>query len=231
MNIMEKYGTDIFSLVVPKTKGATYAIPRTREAGDWLKAHKSIVNRFPASYGFFAPQKGKFDYRVVQEQLLTGNLEQLNPREWLNLRNETLKSMQYNYYKDKIGESPTEDQQTWLRNLRQTLDDNYPSSTVGIPQRPETPEVIAELQDAWKDPELKNTQVGQALRRYFYYRDLAMKQAHDYDPNLAGFQNAKALAPTRQWLANIAKEISKQYPDFQNVWDVILSREFEKELR
>ena len=229
--IMNKYGTNVFSLVVPKTKGVTYAIPRTREAGDWMKSHRDIVNKYPASYGFFAPQHGKFDYRVVVDQLAAGNTKALDPRTWLNLRNETLKSMQYNFYKDQIGDSPTAEQSTWLRNLRNQLDDDYPSSTVGIPQRPETDEVIAELKDAVNDSDLASNPNIKPLKEYLYYREQAMRSAHNYDPNLAGFQNAKAFRSTREWLAGIAHDLIKDHPDFDNVWTSVLSREFEKDLR
>lgn len=228
--IMDKYGPDILSLTVPKTRAATYNVPRTREAGEWVYANRDIRDKYPAVYGFFAPQGGELDYSVLVNQFSSGEVDVLTPNQWLNLRNEMMQTLEYNYYKDQVGNSPNDQESAWLRQIRSELAEAYPSSTAGILEKPEYEDVIPELYDAIEDPKLRNTDMGQALREYFYYRD----QAQDYAVNVAGyagFAKPNALYPTREWLAGIAQDIMKDYPDFELVWSTTLSREFEKELR
>ena len=231
MAILKKYGPQMFSMVVPHTRAITYAIPRTREAGEWVDAHQKIVEQFPASYGFFAPQHGTFDYSVVVRQIAKGNTKVLTPSAWLNLRNETLKTMALNYVSDQIGNSPTQQQTNYLRNIRIQLDDELPSSTVDIPQKPSTDEVIKELQDAVQVKELANTNAGKGIAAYLQARDIAMNQAKAYDPNLAGFQSSQALYGTRQWLSQVGHQIMSQDKDFETVWNSVFSRELDPELR
>ena len=229
--LMDKYGDNIFSLVVPKTKSVTYSVPRTRDADIWMSKHSDIVRKFPATYGFFAPQTGDYDYTIAVKQIARGQVEALTPSEWANLRNETLKTMQYNYYKNQLGDSISKEQATWLRNIRQELEDQYPSTVAGIPQKPETDEVIHELRDAIKNPTLAKTDVGQALEQYFYYYDRANKAAINYDPNAAGFTGAKAFRPLREWMSSVAQQLIDDHPDFDNVWTSVLSKQYEPELR
>jgi hypothetical protein len=140
-----------------------------------------------------------------------------------------MKSLEYNYYKDQVGNSPTEEEERWLRQIRSELEESYPSSTSGLQKKPENEELIAELYQAIDDPKLRDSDVASATREYFYYRDQAQQFA--VDSGYAGFARPNALLPTREWLSGIALDIAKDYPEFELVWTTVLSREFEKELR
>lgn len=229
LEVINKYGLDVFSLTIPKTRSATYATPRTREAADWIAANPDIKNMYPGVYGFFAPQGGKEDYSVLVEQYQSGDVDVLTPNAWLNLRNDTLKTLEYNYYKNQVGNEPTDEEEAWLRGIRSELEEAYPSSTAGILDKPDYEELIPELQAAAQDPKLKDTEVGEALNIYFHYRDEALAYAED--AGYASFQRPNAMFATREWLSGIALGIIEDYPAFKDVWSYTLSREFEKELR
>lgn len=227
--MIEKYGLDVFSLTVPKTRAATYNVPRTREAGEWLANNPGIKIKYPGTYGFFAPQGGELDYSVLVNQYASGDVDVLRPDQWLNLRNDMLKSLEYNYYKDQVGQNPNDEQAAWLRGIRSELEEAYPSSTAGLLDKPEYPELITELQRSIEDPDLADNPVTQPLIEYFYYRNQAMEFATS--AGYASFERPNALLPTREWLAGIAQDIMKDYPEFEFVWSTTLSREFERELR
>lgn len=229
IEMLDKYGTEVFSLTVPKTRSATFNVPRTAEAAEWLTQNKGIRDKYPGVYGLFAPQGGELDYSVLVDQYATGDVEVLTPGEWLNLRNDMLKSLEYNYYRDQVGNSPSDEEEQWLRQIRADLEEAYPSSTKGLLEKPSYEELIPELYEAVEDPQLADTRIAQATREYFYYRDQAMDFAIENE--YAGFARPNALYPTREWLAGIAKDIMKDYPEFELVWSTTLSREFERELR
>jgi hypothetical protein len=227
--MIEKYGLDVFSLTVPKTRAVTYNVPRTREAGEWVANNPDMKIKYPGIYGFFAPQGGELDYSVLVNQYASGDVDVLRPDQWLNLRNDMLKSLEYNHYKDQIGQSPNDEQAAWLRGIRSELEEAYPSSTAGLLDKPEHPELIAELQRAIEDPDLADNPIVPALQEYFHYRNQAMGFAEE--AGYASFERPNALYPTREWLAGIAKDIMEDYPEFELVWSTTLSREFERELR
>ena len=199
-----------------------------------MERNKDIVKKFPGTYGFFAPQEGEYDYSVLAKQMASGETEALTDSEWLNLRNETLKTMQYNYYKDQVGNNPTQEQEAALSALRQELDDTIPSTRKGVLDKPDTEELIDELYDTIKEPKLAKTQVGKALEEYLYYRDKAIAYAQSLGEGYSAggkLSTADDVLPARQQLSNIAKQIIEEKPEFKAVWTMVLSREFERELR
>jgi hypothetical protein len=86
--------------------------------------------------------------------------------------------------------------------------------------------VIRELEAAALDPQLADTETAVALRGYLSARERVLQASAERGFVTLG---ADANADLRDWLWRYGERVADQFPDFQPVWESVLSREVEPE--
>lgn len=225
-SFLETYGPNAILATIPKSGATIYGLPRNREQENFILTHPKLRQNHPLTWGMFLPQSDDFDYEVYINGFTSGDRDQLTPEQWLYLSNATRRDAMYRQYVDQLGGRTDQGATDYLREVRHALDDQFPVGITGLPAKPNTPDMIRELYEASKDPLVLSTDAGQGLKMYLTYRDQAQQAALDagYVGDSA-FSRADSMMPVRQWLNEVASGIADQHPDFQQVWDVILSRE------
>jgi hypothetical protein len=83
--------------------------------------------------------------------------------------------------------------------------------------------MVDELYRAVDNPDLAGTDAVKGLKLYLMARDKAMAFAQD--EGFDSFRTADDMADARVWLNDIAAGIVDLHPDFEPLWDFVLSHE------
>ncbi len=226
-NFIDKYGINAIGAVVPHSRSSIYGVPVSLEGAKWVNDNPNLKRNFPLTYGFFAPS-GDLHMPTFLRQFTEGTRETLSPGEWQMLKDNLLGNYHYNRALDMLGTrraNPAANQREWLEQQRTNIEAIYPmyGRKEGLSQRPSTDDMVKELYSISADATISSTPAGKALTAYLALRDKAQAQAEAQD--YKSFSKPLALAPTRQWLADNAQELIRRYPQFKQLWDIILSRE------
>jgi hypothetical protein len=222
-----KYGTEAIGAIVPHSRSVIPNIPTSLEGAQWVASHSGIKERHPLVYGMFAP-KGDFDITTYLRNFISEERDAITPEQWQAIRDNTLGNYYYQNELSKLGDnatSPTDEQTIWLRGRRGAILEAFPSwgNETGLDTRPETELLVRELYRAAEDPEILRTQAGKGLRDYLGYRDKAQDAAET--AGLASFRDSERLAQTRRWLESKAAQIIERYPEFEQMYEWVFSRE------
>lgn len=216
---LNKFGVDNILLTQPKSKSVVPAAPVSKAAADWYRTHSDIVEKYPITNGLFAPSgDDSFDSATYEAQFERGERKQLTPQEMTRLANARLANYLYTRAQDEGADAGT------LRTLRQDLTEEFPGYMTRSPiQSYDRADVIVELERAAKDPTLRRTKAGTALRYYLEERALAVAKAQK--AGLASPWQAKRAYPLRQALREYGEELVDAYPAFQPMWDTTFRHE------
>jgi hypothetical protein len=77
--LVKSYGMGNVFIAQAFSKPIVYGVPVTKEGHDWAVEHSDVRDKHPNSYGFFAPQKGKFDITAFEKQFTRGNARASRP--------------------------------------------------------------------------------------------------------------------------------------------------------
>lgn len=226
--LLHTYGPDNMFIAQPFSQPIAYGVPVTKQGNDWADAHPGVRSAFPNTYGFFAPQGGKFDITAFTDQFTRGERKALSPEEMAAQANNRIGMWLYHRAQDQItaqnqGISVTSAQQDWLSQYRSALEQHYPGFNLVPFDDKRLPRAIAELTKAANDPSVAGTDAAAGLQAYLHYRDQAIAASAGYGAKTPF--KAKATVPLRDWLRGAAKAIIAKHPDFAPMWNQIFSHE------
>lgn len=229
---LEVYGPNAIGAIIPHSNAVISAAPTSLEAAKWVAQHPGVKKKFDLVYGFFAPE-GEFHMPTYAKNFFTGERDPISPEQWLNLRDTLIGNYHYQRAKDMLGEdrnSPNDEQTKWLREQKANILEAYPNwnNRIGLAEKAtdDPDRMIAQLYRAVKDNTVKGTDAGKGLALYLPLRDAAIEKAKEL--GFASFKTANKMSSTRAWLNDNAQRIIAQHPDFERLWDVVLSRELEE---
>lgn len=225
----EKFGLDPLLLSTPKSKAVrerAVDVPGAR----WERENSDLVEQHRDVIGFFAPEEpaADFDYNAYLKSIEAGDRVELTAEQQLLFYNNTLGWAQYNNVRDQLIDKYGENNERlneWLRMYKSKLKEEYPgydSINRFVPEGLETEDLIAELEKAVTESErLAQTDAGQGLQKYLQLRNQALERSHGVD--LSG----KTDERLRAWLHLQGEAITKQHPEFTDMWQRVLLREVE----
>lgn len=229
---LKKYGEDAFLVMQSKSYGVVFGVPVSGEGLDWMRKNQDLEKRYPHTFGYFAPvgDPDDFDYNAYVRQFEKKQRHALTVEQYTKLGNARVGSFLYRRAQARVGDSPSDEQRAWLRQVKGALRDEFPGfdeiETLGLPSRPKKEQVIRELQRAAKDPKVLGTPAGKALEKYLKARQMAAEQGN----TPTSFISSKSMRPTRDWLRRIGEALSNETPEFSSLWDFVLSDEMEDDL-
>lgn len=229
---IKSFGTNNIFVTQKASTAIGYAAPVTKDAQAWVDAHPGIRDKYPLTYGLFAPTGGTFDVSTYGEQFATGDRRPLTPREQIAQAENRLGFYIYNQAQqtlyDKNGGGPLNSaQHAILGQLRDALQKEYPGFDSFAAQPYDTAKrraaAVDELTQAVKDPTIANTDTGQAVAQYLAVRDAAIAKAQSMGVKTPF--TANRTLPLRTLLRTAADRLIADSPGFRSVWDNIFSRE------
>jgi hypothetical protein len=225
---LKKYGEGAFFLTQPKSMALVDA-PINKEGLDWIRKNGGLQKKYPLTLGLFAPQGEDFDYQAYLRQFEKGERVALTAEQWVQRTNHRLATLIYRAAQQRVSDSPDEDEQEWLRQIREALKVELPGyqDFTGLAERAKPEVLIRELTRAAKDPQLSQTDAGRGLTLYLQARDRALASAKD--DGLVGFGTAKGARYIRDWLRQVGTAAVQEYPDFEPLWSRVFSRELPQE--
>ena len=224
---LEKYGNNAAAYLQAKSFGTTAASPTTEDAASWLRANQDVAEKYPEIAGLFAPGEGQFSYTQYLRTLGSGATVSLTPEQYVEQANNKVGAMIYYNQRDKMGPWPSAEQRAWLADVRQILRETLPGYGTDLPGKPDRDTVIKtfipQIEKAVADPALADNEVAQATKLYLTARDKALASAEA--AGRPSFNQAKDMAPVREWLRSIAEIIGREVPGFREPWERVFSRE------
>lgn len=222
-------GPNLVFATQPMTKTITPGLPTTTDAEAWVQDHVDFAKAYNDVYAYWAPNNGggKFDRAAYLDQLHNGQRQALTGEQWFRAANSRVGQMIYNNKRAMLPTSPSQAQQDWLNQWKDTLTTEFPgfnqdSSTVVSKDKRD--QVISQLAQAVQDKEVSSTPLAQAASEYMAKRDqaLASLKAAGYSGNSL---TSNAAAPLRNWLFQWGDQIAHDTPAFETMWNYIFQGE------
>lgn len=224
---LDRYGKDLFLLTQGKSFSIAPKLPVTKDAANWERANGDIVSKYDKVWGFFAPtgESEDFDYQAYVRQFERGDRVSLTPEQRLSLAQARVGRHIYGIAQARLDDKPTSDEREWLAAVKERIRQEYPGfgeMTPGLPARASTDQIVDQLRRATLDPKLAGTEQAKAVGLYMQARDRALAYANEIGVKTL---EAQAAEPARTWLNGVAKAVVARYPSFEEMFDVVFSRE------
>jgi len=231
---IDRYGFDAAALINPKSRDLTNGggTPLHQEGIDWVRENRFAEIEYPQVYGYFAPPPAEEDDLVYSVYVGTfaddPERQALNPRMSLEILQDNTARIVYEMRKEEVLENfdgeLTVEAQEYLRGVRDQLKDQFPGylGVVGRGESVSPEDQIAQLIEAVGDERLKDNPMIEPLTAYLEARQFAVDNAVG-----AGFEVGGGYdVQLRAWLYETGTIIAEQVPEFAEVWERVLYREF-----
>jgi hypothetical protein len=239
--LIDHYGDNNVFLAQPFSETSTLHLPTNSAGEQWVRANPDIAAKYPTTYGFFAPQGGKFDITAFESQFTNkgpaGKPERvsLSPEQMVAEAESRVGQWQYFKARDQMvanndGRPLNTVQQQWLSTFRSKLAQNFPGFATfqadPFDRQKQRQTAITELIAAGNDPKIATTDAGQGLQDYLTARDQAIQAGFRVGlRSTTGWAQAKRSKNIRDSLRAQATAISKQHPDFRQIYEQVFQRE------
>lgn len=225
---LNRYGKGVLTMTRGKSISIPPKLPVTKASAEWAKTHGDVVHDYGLTWGLFAPQGGDdFDYVEYARQFKLGDKGRVSitPEQRLSLAQASVGRYLYDQAQTKVSAKPSKGEREWLALVKAKIAEEYPGYkqiAPGLPGGASTDQVISELNRAVADPRLAKSQLARVTQAYLLARTRALAYATE-----AGVKSldAAAAAPARTWLGQVGAALAKKYPEFQQMFDTVFSRE------
>tara|TARA_R100001594_G_scaffold1317_3_gene5549 strand:- start:5283 stop:16076 length:10794 start_codon:yes stop_codon:yes gene_type:complete len=234
------FGSNPMPLLIRKTREIT-EYPMGDTGLEWARENPGLFAEYPNTAVFGKPydEFEEFDVRAWRESLTKGARIGLTPNDWLHLLNQANGRMAYQNIKYSVKNNPEfavmdpMARQHLLAESKLFIMAMFPGFgqelTMRKPADLETK--IAELR-RWEDePMLHSSEAGKALTKYLTLRDALLEEYRLQTGRPMSTLGGKSAIVIRNQLRVLAKMLINQYPEFRYVYNSILSRELEEDIR
>ena len=221
------YGIDPLLVAQSKSRQTTPRSSFDKGGAAWEAANLHLRADYPSTFGLFAPLSGEpADFGAFLDAQRQGDIEELDAKQQHMLANNTLGYRQFMHARQQLIEQygDTPEVQAHLREFRALLRDQLPGFDTyipGVPDRPKLDVQLRELEAAIADDRF-DTPAKQILAEYFEIRQMMLD---DLAVKGVTLKATKTGAPHRELLFNFGAALSQQHPEFQPLWNRVLSRE------
>lgn len=230
---LEKYGDGVFIYLASKSYAVNPGIAPTDEFGQWEREHGDLIDRYKRVGAYFGPAGTEFSIDVWGQQVRAGRrVRRDSPNDRIAEAHDIVARSAYFAAKDKIGPNPTPEQKAWLKQVEADLMDEHPGFVLTSEGQEKLKKQIAELDRASNDREVQQLPAGEALMVYMQRRDEVLRAQVDQGvtTSTTSISRAAGGAHLRQYLRDVAADLITDHPEFQRLWDDVLSREIPEEV-
>lgn len=224
MRFLNAFGEDALLYVAGKSKAAAGGLEASTAFGDFERDNADLFAQYGDVAGYFAPAGSNFDYAVYLRQLRTGKRERIKPSEFIEEAQSLVGRALYRTTVQSIGPNPNQEQQDYLRNVRELIKERFPGFATAAVNINEASSRIEQVKAAAFSDLLNDNPISTPVRIYFQQRDLALQEAQSRGLNTL---KGRAVADLRAWLRDIGDQLVRQYPEFERIYDRVLFNEID----
>ena len=230
MKFFDMYGETFFPYLARKTTTVGFeALGVSPEFGEWERENSSFLEQHPSTAGYFAPTSNTFDWLVYTRQLATGKRRRQTNKEAFDEAQYFSANAQYRYKQKQLEqEYKTKDlpaeAKNILKQVKADLEKQYPGYKSKRFVIEDFESRIIELTSAAFDPDMDDNRVAQATRIYLDLRNARVATAAGRGKAGLGAKGNSDLAGE---LRQIAENIIVDYPEFEVLYERVLSREID----
>lgn len=220
---LDLYGENMALYVASKSRSLVQGLEVSEEFGAWTQRNEALIEEYKNVAAYFAPKGSDFNFATWRRQLDKGYRENLTAEEMLQLAQERIGAAKYRQARRLFGAYPSDRQRQILAAYRQQLHERFP----GFPRFAEFvtnkfENDIADLTQLVDNPRLADSPVSKPLKDYLERRAELIQQL--------GVKTLKAKGTTdaRGYLYRYGDELARMYPEFDRIWDRLLSQEVDE---
>lgn len=231
---IDRYGHNAAALINPKSRDLTNGggTPIHQAGVDWVRENRFAEEKYPQVYGFFAPPAVEEDDFVYSAYVSTfaddPERQALNVRQSVELLQDFTARHLYEQAKEAVLEEfdgeVTVEVQEYLRDVKDELELKFPGyvGIVGLAEPVNVQDQIGQLIDALDDERLADNPLIAPLNAYFEARQYAIDNAEGTEFKSGGGFDVQL----RMYLYQVGTELTEKVPEFGEVWERVLYREF-----
>jgi hypothetical protein len=224
LRFLDTYGEDFWGYLARKTTTDQYeGLGATQEFGQWESENNAFLTQFPTVAAYFAPVGGEFDYFVYSDQLKNGLRRRQSDYDAFNAAQGFSVQAQMRLAEKLVGDNPTPEQEQDLKDYRAALEKEYPGAKLVKFDPTKLQDQIAQLEQAAFMPQMDGNPIAEGTRTYLEQRAFVMAAVKDSGKSITNKDNIGY----RNTLRGIASIIIADNPEFQRLWDRVLSRELD----
>ena len=231
------YGIEHGWLTAPKTQSKVGRQSFTDRVMEFQSENKEVLDAVPLSKYYVLPDSpyDERNYAQMYDAFNKGDIETLDPEQYQRQVNDTLGYFRYTAFKEQVEAMglTNKEETVLLRVYRNYLINELPGfqRDYGLINPVKAKVVLEEMQNKWLNNDtIMTTESGKAFAEFNPVWEQAAEISAELSPTdnpewwlTSGDTQAKAL---RLGVAQIAKSIIEQYPDFKYVWIGVYSRLF-----
>jgi len=217
------FGEEAALYVGSKTESLVNGLEATGEFGEWELKNRDLMEDYEDLAAYFGPTGSEFNQDVYNRQKSEGKRRSLKLDELVELAQNRIGSAKFRAARKMFPAFPSEAQSEKLRAYRTKLHQEYPGFpevaefTVG-----EFDNQLILLKEIIKDPRLANNEVAPLVARYLSARESLLE-----GKDLKSF-NSKKAKPVAESLYSFGNRLAQENPQFDRIWQRLLSSEVEK---
>lgn len=241
--LLDKYGNDTWIYLAGGSQSVPGMVP-SKEYAAWYNKNSSVVSKYPSVGGYFGPQGGDYDPSAFSAQRAAGYRQPqdikvrqekaLNNLAWVvykNTANAMIRDGIKNYGLTEEQVRSSAQFKNKMKEQADLLKKTYPMWNPRIQSGESGRELLNQMRDIEKmvkDKNILKSPMGKALAEYWNFRTQKVDQFTTDHPDMANetWKDSSKAVGFRQKLEGKAEEIIAKNPDFQVLWDNVLSREF-----
>ena len=242
---VNEYGNENFvAFLQPITDRSITGSSSTKEYSDWYRGNKAVVDKYQNVGGYFSPKSSELDPDVWNIQKLAGDVKYKDPKQFaINLEsaianftfNRNMKNVMASISPDEMFGTLAQLQIKAEKKIQiKAIQAAYPNwdraASATASQRNRRVQLL-EARKFTQEPSMQQNDAVKAAAAYFKYRDANVNYTVANYPgvtedNWGSLSKNNASIVLRQALWDEGERLSEKYPQFVNLWQNVLSREF-----
>jgi hypothetical protein len=234
-SMIKKYGPFIIPYFASLTKSQSPGSEASLEFEKFREDNKQLFKDYPGVAAMFFERTGNYDFEVLDLQRRTGELSYLAPEQLAKEIDGLMGGIKYRNYERNL---PAEYRNTPLGRAvlsmfaSQISQENpyWNPRAYAAEQESEVRMRVNQILKAVDDPNVQKLDIYQPLQEYLGWREKIIQKIRETTPRLSvdGWKTNRGGAPLREVLALQGERIKAANPSFANLWDNLLSREFQR---
>lgn len=240
---VEEFGSEaLIAFLQPVTNRTIVGSNSSRVFYDWYRENREVADKYDEVSGYFAPQSSALDPDVWFIQRLNGDVEYKDSEEFMKNVQSAMANFIFNnrvrIYEESIPPEEmiykwrVQDLQDYKRRLQIQLKEAYPfwdRASAATEARNNRLQQVSAIREMIKEPSLKDNRVARAADEYLKFRDENVNFKMSQDPTIMEdnwWKESDKTLTLRYVLWEKGERLAEKYPEFVNLWQNVLSREF-----
>jgi len=243
--LVNEWGNENFvAFMQPITERSIAGSSSTKEYYDWYRLNKPVVDKYKNVGGYFSPKSSELDPDVWNIQKLAGDVKYKDPEKFaINLESALANFVFNRNMREVMASIPPDEMFGTLANLKikeqkkiqtkavQAAYPNWDRAAAATASQRNRRIQLLEARKFIAEPSVQDNEAVKAATEYFKYRDANV----DYtignffqvtEDNWATASKIRGAVVLRQALWDEGERLAEKYPEFVNLWQNVLSREF-----